>query len=334
MKLDEKQDAREIRAHIDALKKAKWLGSARSWWPSYLFHFTDIQNAVNILTRGELLSRVAATASRQIVTNGASPEVIGQTQDHWKDYVRLYFRPRTPTQFRNEGLRPVSQQELGGAHCPVPIYLLFDSATILSRQDTLFSAGNLAAQGVQPCGDAESFRQTPFEQVYHDTPFDPLHAGARTIVFHRNAEAIVPKRLDLSSLQFVWCRSQAEYDTLLYLLPPNTRTRWVRQIGVDMRMNLFFKRWTFVEDAELSATGLSFQFSKGTQTPGPFRARVTINETVTNDKYEWKNDNYRASELLRIGLSELSTPQDYSVRLFLDDWLAFAGRYREDVLPF
>jgi hypothetical protein len=332
MKPQEKQDAKEIRAHIDALKKAKWLGSARIWWPSYLFHFTDIQNAVNILTMGELLSRVEAEASNQIVTNGASPEVISQTEDQWKDHVRLYFRPRTPTQFRNEGFRPVSQQELGGAHCPVPIYLLFDSAAILSRQDALFSAGNLAAQGVQPYGDAESFKQIPFELVYHDTWFDPPDRG--TVIFHRNAEVIVPKRLDLSSLQFVWCRSQAEYDTLLYLLPPNTRTRWVKQIGVDMRMNLFVKRWTYVEDAELNTTGFSFQFNKGTQAPGPFRARVTINETITNDKYEWGNDDYQANGVLRIGLSNLNAPQDYSVRLFLDDRLAFAGRYREDVLPF
>lgn len=332
MRPNEKQDAKEIRACIDALKKAKWLGSAHSWWPSYLFHFTDIQNAVNILTMGELLSRAEAKASDQLVTNGASPEVISQTEDQWQDHVRLYFRPRTPTQFRNEGFRPVSQQELGGAHCPVPIYLLFDSAAILSRQDALFSEGNLAAQGVQPYGDAESFKQIPFEQVYHDTWFDPL--GKVTVVFHRNAEVIVPKRLDLSSLQFIWCRSQAEYDTLLYLLPPNTRTRWVRQIGVDMRMNLFFKRWTLVEDAELNKTGFSFHFNKGTRTPGPFRARATICETITNDKYEWENDNYQANEVLRIGLSKLNAPQDYSVRLFLDDQLAFAGRYREDVLPF
>jgi hypothetical protein len=328
----EKQDAKEIRAHIGALKKAQWLGPARSWWPSYLFHFTDIQNAVNILTMGELLSRAEALASNQIVTNGASPEVISQTEDQWKDYVRLYFRPRTPTQFRNEGFRPVSQHELGGAHCPVPIYLLFDSTAIVCRHDALFSAGNLAAQGVRPYGDAESFRQIPFEQVYHDTWFDPVDKG--TVVFHRNAEVIVPKRLDLSSLQFIWCRSQAEYDTLLYLVPPNTRTRWVKQIGVDMRMNLFLKRWTFVEDAELNKTGLSFQFNKGTQTPGPFRALVAICETTTNDRYEWKNDGYQANDVLRIGLSALNAPQDYSVRLFLDAQLAFAGRYREDVLPF
>lgn len=332
MRLKEKQDAKEIRAHINALKKANWLGSARNWWPNYLFHFTDIGNAVNILTEGELLSRAEAKASGQLVTNGASPEVIDQTEDRWKDYVRLYFRPRTPTQFRNEGFRPVGQRGELGAHCPVPIYFFFDSASVLCRQDALFSKGNLAAEGAQTYKDAESFKQIPFEEVYHDTWFEPQERG--TIVFHRNAEVIVSKRLDLSPLQFIWCRSQAEYDTLIYLLPPNTLTRWVRRIGVDMRMNLFFKRWTFVEDAKLSATELSFHFNKGTQTPSPFHVRVIIGETITNDKYEWKDDEYQANGVLRIGLSKLNAPQDYSVSLYLDDQLAFAGRYREDVLPF
>jgi len=121
---------------------------------------------------------------------------------------------------------------------------------------------------------------------------------------------------------------------LLYLLPPNTLTRWVKRIGVDMRMNLFFKRWTFVQDAELSTTEVSIRFNKGTQTPGPFHARVIIHETLTNDKYEWKEDDYQANGVLRIGLSKLHTPQGYSVSFFLDNQLAFTGRYREDVLPF
>lgn len=332
MRLKEKPDAKEIHAHINSLKKAKWLGSARSWWPNYLFHFTDIPNAVNILKRGELLSRAEAKASKQLVTNSASPEVISQTEEQWKDYVRLYFRPRTPTQFRSEGFRPIEQRELGGAHCPVPIYFLFDSAFVLCRQDTLFSEGNLAAGEAQAVGDAKNFKRIPFEKVYHDTRFAPQERG--TIVFHRNAEVIVPKRLDLDSLRFILCRSQAEYNTFLYLLPPNTSTRWARKIGVDMRMNLFERRWTFVEDTELSTTEISFRFNKSTEMPGPFHARVIIHEILTKDIYEWKDDNYQANGVLRIGLSKLDAPQYYSVSLFLDDQLAFTGRYQEDVLPF
>ena len=101
-----------------------------------------------------------------------------------------------------------------------------------------------------------------------------------------------------------------------------------------MRMNLFFKRWTFVGDAELSTTEISFRFNKSTEAAGPFHAWVVIHETLTNNKYEWKDNDYQANGVLRIGLSKLNAPQDYSVSLFLDDQLAFAGRYREDVLPF
>ena len=327
MKSTEKSNAKEIRTHIATLKNANWLGSARSWWPDFLFHFTDVGNAVNILQTGELLSRTEAEASGQMLTDNASPEIIEQTDERWKDYVRLYFRPRTPTQYRNEGLRPIAQRELGGSHCPTPIYFLFDSASILCHPGTVFSEGNLAT-GTEAYGDAEAFKKIPFEKVYHDTWFDPQDRS--TIIFHRNAEVTVPNRLDLSSLKFVLCRSQAECDTLLYLLPRNTRMRWIRNISLDTRMNLFFRRWTFVEEAELSRTEITFRFNRSTLTPGPFHTLVSISETMTNATYEWENDSYQANEVLRIGLSNLSTPQDYSVHLMLDSQLAFARRYQAE----
>jgi len=40
------------------------------------------------------------------------------------------------------------------------------------------------------------------------------------IKFHRHAEVIVPEELGLDALQRVWCRSEAEYQTLLHFLTP------------------------------------------------------------------------------------------------------------------
>lgn len=51
-----KKDATRIRRHLDALRNAPWLGEARRWWPSYLFHFTDIENALSILVDGKLFA--------------------------------------------------------------------------------------------------------------------------------------------------------------------------------------------------------------------------------------------------------------------------------------
>ena len=44
-----KPDADKIVAHIEELKKQRWLAKSQSWWPDHLFHFTDLLNAVNIL---------------------------------------------------------------------------------------------------------------------------------------------------------------------------------------------------------------------------------------------------------------------------------------------
>ena len=52
MTLRQKPDAGRISRFLTDLKKEAWLGIARRWRPNYLFHFTDIQNAVSILKTG------------------------------------------------------------------------------------------------------------------------------------------------------------------------------------------------------------------------------------------------------------------------------------------
>ena len=219
MNLRPKSEISAIRRHLDSLKQAPWLGPARGWWPDSLFHCTDIRNVVNVLKTGELLSRVQANKTGQMQVDVAAPEIIEQTDAEWQDYVRLYFRPRTPTQYRNEGFRPKGQWALN-SHCPVPVYLLFRAHNVLSRADCLFTDGNVAS-GTIPMTNIDDLRQIPFEIVYHDSWFEQGHR--QTIVYHRNAEVLIPERLELGAVWAIVCRSQAEYETLIYLLPPSVR---------------------------------------------------------------------------------------------------------------
>jgi ssDNA thymidine ADP-ribosyltransferase DarT-like protein len=142
-----------------------------------------------------------------MITDNASRPVMGHTLDKWKDYVRLYFRPRTPTQIRNEGIRPPTQQYLE-SHCPVPVFLLFDSVELLTRQETQFSDRSLAKTGTRAYDSAAAFIKLPFAKIYHNTAFLPDQR--EDIVACRHAEVIVPRHLDLGALKYVWCRSQAE----------------------------------------------------------------------------------------------------------------------------
>ena len=246
--------------------------------------------------------------------------------------MRLYFRPRTPTQYRNEGFRPTGQWEYN-AHCPVPVYLLFKADEVLSKTDCLFTDGNVAA-GTTPMATIDELRQIPFNLVYHDSWVDQHNRS--TIVYHRNAEVLVSQRLGLGAVRAIVCRSQAEYDTLVYLLPPSVRVRWVSKIVVQPNWHLFHNRWTFVQQVEMSNHRLLFRFNKDTATPGPFDARVEIIEPLLNHplRYRWHRSEFQAKDALGLNLSNLRNPQDYAVSFFLDDQLAFASRYQEEGLPF
>ena len=111
--------------HLGSVSKAPWMDRLRHWWPRYLFHCTDVRNVVNVLKRGELLSRPQVDISGSLLVDIADPGIIDRTDPKSKEFVRLYFRPGTPTQFLNEGFQS-KQQFQDQAHCPVPVYLLFD----------------------------------------------------------------------------------------------------------------------------------------------------------------------------------------------------------------
>ena len=319
-------EIRRIRQHLSSLKQQPWLSSAQRWWPDFLFHCTDVRNVVSILRAGKMLSRTHALASNELLVDIASPEVIAQTDEKWQDYVRLYLRPRTPTQYRNEGFQPVEQQTYH-AQCPVPVYLLLDAVQVLSHIGVLFTEGSVA-NGAGPTDSLDFFESIPFETVYHDTWFDPQSRGK--IVYHRHAEVLVPTQLSTAAIRFIICRSQAEYETLLYLLPPGISRHWVNRIRVYP--GLTFGRWSFVERVQMTREAAIFHFNVGVP-PGPFKARAQIVETQTARKWEWSQDAFEVKRIQRIPLN-LRNPQDYTVRFWLDDQLAYSGRYQEERLPF
>ena len=332
MTLRPEREIAEIRQHLAELRRAPWMDRAREWWPRFLFHCTDISNAVNILRQEELGSRQRAISTGQLKLDIASSEVIAQTDSQWKDYVRLYFRPKTPTQYRNEGFRPVGQRSLD-SHCPVPVYLVFDALTVLSRADCRFSDGNLGSARATARDDVPFLKQIPFDKVYHnDSQFFPT--GLRQIVYHRHAEVLVPERMGLESLRYIYCRSPAEYETLLHLLPLETRSLWQEKIGIRPELGLFNREWTFVERVEMSAERLIFRFNRITETPGPFDAKVVIVETETGQRLDWCDGEYQAKNTLPLQLHDIGNPHDYTACLSLDGNLAYAARYQGDALPF
>ena len=245
--------------------------------------------------------------------------------------MRLYFRPRTPTQHQIEGFRPARQLNSLGKHMPVPVFFLFDAREILTRKTTRFSTGNLSQR--PPVGDdAAFFESIPFEKVYHDSWMREEEKSE--IKFHRHAEIIVPQELDLVGLRRIWCRSEAEYQAFLHQLPPQLARKFRARIGQGKRPSMHFCKWTLVESAALEQNRISFTFNQSTITPGPFVAELRVMNHSTGDEYKWGDPQFQARSPLTVTIPQIDRPTAYEVRFTLDSVIAYAGKFSSKTSPF
>ncbi len=331
-----KRDAKRIIKHFNDLKQASWIGN-RFWWPDFLFHFTDIKNAVSILNSGFMLSRNQLELLDRIWEDSASDEIIDRIDAQYTDYVRFYFRPLTPTAYRNEGFRPVHRL-YHNAHCPVPVYFLFDLRQIITLEAARFSKGSLAGGNYTFYESAEDIRHLSFTEIYHNAPFrgdDRSH-----IVNMRPSEVVFPKRVSLYYLKYICCRSQAEYITLQNLLSPTNWDKWKSKVRFRNPHVLFYRRWLHVRDVTLTKELITFDLHSPADLLdyGPYHFMVEIYDSWTHDKYYFECDYVSiVDELpnLRLELNLTETDlSDYSVRLMIDNKLAFSGTYTDDTIPF
>ena len=243
-----KQDAAGIEAFIDALPLRLRLDANRRQWTRFVYHFADIRNVASILARGALCSRETCRAERIDHVDSANADLIDDTP--WAHpYARLYFRPRTPTQYHMEGIRPASDRP-SGANCPVPVFLLFDSKGMMTREDALFTDSGMNRVGYRSGADLAFLETIRFEDVYHDTWFHPQELRSLEIKRRRHAEIAFPGSVDLEDLREIVCRTGPERDTLLGLVR-NHDHDWSPLIRLERPgERLTYKKWLYVEDMQ------------------------------------------------------------------------------------
>lgn len=331
-----KHDADQIRAVLDNLCQMDWVRrSERRWWPRFLCHYTDIQNAARILSSGYLYSRQRLEDTHRLPVSSGSNEILAGTQSWIKDCVRLYFRPKTPTQYHVEGVKSaktLQHSKYSDAHCPVPVFFLFDSAQILSREDCRFSERGLASRNYQILSTAQDLANLDWRKIYHTGPIDYSRPEESDITSRRNAEVIIPSHLDMKSLKWIYCRSEAEKDTLLHLIADAQRPQYKRRILATARNELFYKQHTYLESVRMASEAAYLSFSPETKSSGPFRLQIIIRSDDdtrqhTEDAYTFQKGEFRWK--IRTGFD------DYEFELRLDGNLVYRNRHIEvDDIPF
>lgn len=227
----------------------------RKHWPSHLFHHAPLENAILILGDGYLRSRNDAENHR--TRDIAAPGVI-DTRDHAHDSVRLYFRPKTPTQWHVEGIRKADECRYGEAtHAPVLVMFVLDALSVLTLPNIRFSNKNMQIDGTIPGDDAEYFANIPFVKVFSEGGT----GGDRSITEARCAEVLASSPLSLKgSLRAICLRSEPEKETLLHMLGTR-RADWERFCQVSDALKVFQKEYAFIDVLRLTSEGVVFRLN-------------------------------------------------------------------------
>lgn len=227
----------------------------RKHWPSRLFHHAPLETALAIINDGYLRAR--NDPERKVLQGVAAAGVIDNRQEaHGR--VRLYFRPRTPTQFHIEGIRKDPDCNYGtDAHAPVLVMFALDARRVLSRPDILFSDQNMQNRSASIGSDEAFFTNIPFASVYHEGGI----AGEYSIIASRCAEVLPASPLPLAGvLSGILFRSRPERDSFLYRLGQSA-SKWQSLCTVSDELKVFDKRFPFVADIGLSTRGVSFRLN-------------------------------------------------------------------------
>lgn len=229
--------------------------SYRKHWPACLFHHAPLENALGILRDGHIRSR--NDPMRQRLRDVAAAGVIDNTHNA-HNRVRLYFRPKTPTQYHIEGIRKDHECQYGtDSHAPVLVMFVLDAQKILTLPNVLFSDQNMQRGDASTGSDEAFFGAIPFNKVFHEGGI----SGDTSITAHRCAEILPESPLALEGvLSGIWFRSEPERDTLLHLLG-DERSKWEKYCRVSEELKVFNKKHAFVVDIGLSNEGVHFRIN-------------------------------------------------------------------------
>lgn len=319
----QKPDASQIEAFRKALAVSLSLNPLQAWWPDFLFHTTELHNAVAILDSGFLLSR--EDVGDEMAWDNANSEIIAQTPDDVKQKVRFYFRPRTPMTHNNEGFR-TERHRHPMAYCPFPVMLVLPSAPILTAAGTQFSDGNCKSRSTQRGHTAEFFRALPFADIYNDSQRLTNEEWER-IKKRRQAEVLVPSPFAIRSEQIqIRVRSTAERETLLSQLQPATADRYRNQIQLSTRkVPLFHKRWSYIETVSALGDLLTIRFNESTEDRSEFAIRLSF-FSLDGTPLSIHRRHRQTIQPLKLSTAELiPSDEPYHLQIELEGHLAYSG---------
>lgn len=255
------------------------------WWPRFFYHFTDVHNAASIIKSGWIYSRQYAKNQGIMSNDNASRAVMEATNFDNTYYGRLYFRPLTPTQYHNEGYKPVSVRNHDmNASCPVPVFFCLSSVATLNYPGTQFAERGIAGHRFNVKSGEDDFSKLNFSKIYHEGWYDTAKDG--DIKEYRHSEIIRQGGFPLEPLlKCILCRTQAERETILYLLKSyslRTYNSYKDRILYKPKLKCFWNNGIYIKRVYVAGDILQVEFNepelrrKGSEENIPFQVAIDV----------------------------------------------------------
>lgn len=309
-------------ADLIGLKLDNTVSYSAKIWVNNLYHFTDIKNIEAIFKKGRLMSRKLLEESNVSFYDTASKEVMSQTNKEIFENCRLYFGPRTPMLDSVEGYdrQKVNNYEV---HCPVPVYLLFDTDEIFEKEGIRFSDGNAASRYTNIYSSIAELNKLNFEMIYHRGQIKDTD-NKLEILRCRHAEVLVPNEIDVSLVSKVVCRSYADRDYMLHIFARNLITDI--EVKVDETFyhnvsNVYLKNVNLLRDKvifdinRISSLNITLEITR--QFDGK-NITVTADLSSTSASIKWKHD----------------VNGSYQIRIYFDRQLMYENSFMHNEMPF
>ena len=249
----------------------------QKYWHRGLYMYEPIENALAILKDGRLISREHAQTANAIINDIAPGSIIMNT-DAAHSKIRLYFRPRNPTQFHIEGIRSPDEY-YQNKHGGFLVLFVFDARTLLTSSHAGFSDGNLQSGESQIMNGDAQFDELNFRHIYHDNSLPADEQLKRDITRKKCSEVLLdqPLELDTPVLKCLFVRTDADASTLKFLLNSQGSENFAGLVRKAPDNGYFFHYYNALDYIDTTPNRIQFVL-KGTRTSREVNFKLQIHD--------------------------------------------------------
>lgn len=187
-------------------------------------HYTDLTNFFRIMKNEKLFSRNKAIELG--FTDSASQEVLSHTHKYIMDFVRFFYKEKTPTIYKNEGIKVDNE----APHMPIPVLIIFDESIIYHSEVAFLSGGggnphSICTKSINQASKFFDwyviFSRGPIPRFQNNIQSVGNDTSGASITNKRNAEFLYPTEIDIKYINKIIFRSPADKKTAEIILGKN-----------------------------------------------------------------------------------------------------------------